>query len=150
MTAPLGAKRVCYFFIFWFPVILYSAIIFYVSSLSSVPTPLSGFQFDKAIHMVEYAVLGFLLARAFNGGRRPLTNGAVRWAFVAALLYGLSDEYHQSFVAGRDASWLDLVADGVGGYAGARIYAIFVQMCLEARWEKGGQAGKDLRERKDS
>ena len=142
MMPPLRGKKVWYFFIFWFPVILYSAIIFYVSSLSNVPTPLSGFQFDKAIHMAEYAVFGFLVARAVNGGRRPLLNGVVRWASVLAILYGMSDEYHQSFVAGRDASWLDLVADGIGGYAGARIYAIFVQMCFGMREKKGCQANK--------
>jgi VanZ family protein len=34
---------------------------------------------------------------------------------LVPLLFGFSDEYHQSFVAGRSSEFLDLVADGVGG-----------------------------------
>ena len=42
-------------------------------------------------------------------------------AFLFALMYGISDEFHQSFIQGRDSSWLDVMADGAGGYLGARI-----------------------------
>lgn len=38
---------------------------------------------------------------------------------VLVTVYGASDEYHQSFVAGRDASLWDLLADGVGGFLAA-------------------------------
>ena len=30
------------------------------------------------------------------------------------LFYGMTDEWHQSFVPGRDADWMDLVADTMG------------------------------------
>ena len=39
-----------------------------------------------------------------------------------ATLYGLSDEWHQSFVATRQADMLDAVADFVGSALGAGAY----------------------------
>jgi VanZ family protein len=39
---------------------------------------------------------------------------AAALAFAGALLYAISDEIHQSFVPGRDASWIDLIIDGLG------------------------------------
>ncbi len=30
------------------------------------------------------------------------------------LFYGMTDEWHQSFVPGRDADWMDLGADTMG------------------------------------
>lgn len=40
---------------------------------------------------------------------------------VSTTLYGISDEYHQSFVPGRDVSALDALADGVGGFLAAQM-----------------------------
>ncbi len=44
------------------------------------------------------------------------------WRFLAGAvfcsLYGLSDEWHQSFVAGRESSALDWLADTLGGLCG--------------------------------
>lgn len=69
---------------------------------------------DKAAHALEYAVLGLLLARAFGGGwRRVLA------AVAVAALYGLTDEWHQSFVPGREATLGDWAADWAGALAGA-------------------------------
>ena len=42
-------------------------------------------------------------------------------AFLA-FLYGLTDEIHQAFVPGRDASALDVMADGTGAMIGSFIY----------------------------
>lgn len=37
------------------------------------------------------------------------------------MLYGISDEYHQSFVPGRDVGALDVLADGVGGFLAVQV-----------------------------
>jgi VanZ family protein len=47
---------------------------------------------------------------------------------VLALAYGCTDEYHQSFVEGRDCSALDLVADLTGGLTGGVVYAIVTRI----------------------
>lgn len=69
---------------------------------------------DKLIHGVEFAVLGWLACKALAGRR-----GAWLLAALAAALFGLTDEWHQSFVPGRDASVGDAIADAVGSVIGA-------------------------------
>jgi len=112
------------FLTFWFPVVFYSGIIFYVSSLSHVQAPLSEINFDKVLHIVEYMPFGFLLARALKNTRKSFSGITLTGAvFVLSLLYGLSDEYHQSFVMGRDSSMMDVFADSIGGGIGCWIYS---------------------------
>lgn len=75
---------------------------------------------DYVAHAVAYGVLGALLVWACAGAvwSRMAATLMVP-AVVLAVLYGASDEFHQSFVAGRDASVVDLIADAVGASAGA-------------------------------
>ena len=116
-----GAKSK--FFKFWFPVILYSGIIFFVSSLPAVKGPFEIKHLDKAIHILEYMPFGFLLSRAsFQTKWDPSRKSLLGYVILASFLYGLSDEYHQSFVAGRGSTVLDAFADTVGGMVGAYIY----------------------------
>jgi len=64
----------------------------------------------KLAHFTEYAILGFLAARAFRT--------SPRWFLISALLivvYALLDEYHQSFVPSRTASIFDSFIDMAGG-----------------------------------
>ncbi|MCX7707278.1 MAG: VanZ family protein, partial [Anaerolineae bacterium] len=51
-------------------------------------------------------------ALAGSGVRRPGL-----WAFVLALLYAFSDEFHQSFVPGRHPDPLDILTDAAGAGA---------------------------------
>jgi len=69
-------------------------------------------------HIVEYAVLAFLAYRlvlSYKVSATPLS-----WACVllAVAAYGVTDEFHQSFVPGRDASLLDTGFDALGGFFG--------------------------------
>jgi VanZ family protein len=116
----LGDKK---FFKFWFPVILYSGIIFWASSLPPAEIPLTFDFSDKIFHALEYSILGYLLARAIReqkvGFRR---REVIFYAFIFLFLYSLSDEFHQLFVPGRTATIGDLIADGIGGWLGAWIY----------------------------
>jgi VanZ family protein len=103
----------------WLPVIAVCALIFTLSSFSQLPSPPSGVT-DKHEHFTIYFILGLTLVRALSGGR--LTGVTLRTVLIAALLaslYGVSDEFHQSFVPGRDSSALDWVADTTGGISAA-------------------------------
>lgn len=109
---------------FWFPLLAYSGIIFILSSLKGSDIQMSFSVWDKLEHAVEYAVLGFLAARAFNFSWRFTPKLLWFTAVVFCVMYGISDEFHQSFVPGRDASLGDVVADSIGGMLGATIYLI--------------------------
>ena len=119
---------------FWFPVIVYFGIIFYASSLPNVKTPRPFDNFDKVIHFFEYLPWGFLVARALTATSTELTRSNIfRIGVFLGLLCGISDEIHQMFVPGREASWLDLMADVAGGAAGSVVYqnmAIFKKRLL--------------------
>jgi VanZ family protein len=113
---------------FWFPVILYSVIIFCVSSVPNVKTPLSQVQFDKFLHILVYMPFGFLFARAICNTTRVIPGGMLLGVvFLASSLYGFSDEVHQLFVSGRDASMVDVFSDTLGGVVGGYVYPLFLK-----------------------
>ena len=70
----------------------------------------------KIAHFTEYAILGFLAARAFRNSPHPAIKQ--RWFLICVALvviYALLDEYHQSFVPSRTASIFDSMIDMMGG-----------------------------------
>jgi VanZ family protein len=67
---------------------------------------------QNALHIPAYAGLSFLLWRGLRGQRRA--------PFLAAALataYGVTDEAHQMFVAGRTASATDAIFNAIGAFA---------------------------------
>ncbi len=94
------------------------AAIFVVSHQSSVSIPFDAP--DYYAHGMSYTVLGFLLIRALAGGHlKAMTWGLVLAATAIGALYGVSDEFHQSFIPGRHPSVSDVIADTVGSFVGA-------------------------------
>ena len=70
----------------------------------------------KVAHFMEYAILGFLAARAFRTSPRPAIRQ--RWFLISAVLvvvFALLDEYHQSFVPNRTGTIYDSLIDMAGG-----------------------------------
>jgi len=100
------------------PVLAYMAMLFALSSLSTLPSPPAGFSFYD-IHTAAYAGLGALTARATAGGVRSVSMRAMLTAVVIASCYGVFDEYHQMFVPGRTFDRLDMLADAIGSVVGA-------------------------------
>jgi len=102
---------------YWLPVLLWMGLIFVTSSQPELPFVLSktvDFITKKAGHVTEYGVLAFFLWRAISkerGTLAPLSFGGV---FVFSLLYGVSDEFHQTFVPGRTARLTDVGFDALG------------------------------------
>jgi len=73
------------------------------------------------LHLGEYAVLGYLVARAV--GTYGLTRRTLFIRAVAlCVLYGISDEVHQMFVPHRCPSVMDVLADGIGSSLGIGLY----------------------------
>jgi VanZ family protein len=109
---------------YWLPVIIWAILIFIVSSISRFPKQLEpAFSMDKLAHCIEYAIFGFLLARAFRNSQESNLKKFFRiFAMICVIVYGITDEWHQSFVPYRTASVIDLLYDGIGGMVGQMFY----------------------------
>ena len=94
------------------PAVLLMAAIFAVSAQSGLPRVESDLDvaLRKAAHMAEFGLLWALWLWALPGPRPR----AARWALVITLSYAVSDELHQSFVSGRNASAWDVAIDAAG------------------------------------
>jgi VanZ family protein len=108
------------------------ALIFYLSSESQPLPALTEHVWDKALHMVEYAGLAVLLARALVGEKFGWIAVLVL-AMALTSAYGASDEWHQLFTAGRDSNIRDWFADTTGGIVGSLIYAVLVRVSSRSR-----------------
>ena len=107
----------------WLMLIGLCLLIFWQSSGPRPPQTSTFSGIDKLAHAAAYALLAFLAARAFATLPVPGQRPALLWAAALfAALYGLSDEFHQSFVPGRSADVWDWVADLSGAIGGALIY----------------------------
>ncbi|GBF76231.1 hypothetical protein PA598K_04683 [Paenibacillus sp. 598K] len=127
----------------WLPALLWMGVIFWLSSRTG--DQLGGIMpwFQKLLpfmqsfdwgHFVAYFILAFLLAYGF-GAR------ALRWrvrllVVLLCVLYGVSDEYHQSFVDGRTPDANDIRNDGIGALLA--MLALSVPM-IRRRWTRFGR-----------
>jgi VanZ family protein len=98
------------------PAILWALVIFTLSSFPRLPTPVTGlFSADKLLHFGAYFIFGVLVAIALvKSTRQQRASTLLLLAACIGVLYGASDELHQSFVPGRDASVADWLADSFG------------------------------------
>lgn len=112
------------FLVYWFPVAIYAFLIYMVSAWSQPPLPSIEIpSIDKLFHFIEYLILGYLLRRALtNQANKFWKRYAAIFAVIFTLLYGVSDEIHQSFVPEREAELFDLFSDGLGGVVAQIIY----------------------------
>lgn len=98
------------------------AVIFYLSHQATVHIPFDAP--DYSAHAVGYAALAALYVRALaGGGLAGMRLALLPAATLMAALYGVTDEFHQSFIPGRFPSAADLLADTVGAFAGAAMAA---------------------------
>ena len=123
---------------YWLPVLLWMGIIFWMSTgmfsaqntfdvlqkflrsfdpaISNSTVRLINNSIRKAGHVTEFFISGLLVFRAFRAGSTEPR--MMRWALLSivfVVLFAASDEYHQSFVATRTASVLDVCIDSGGG-----------------------------------
>ena len=99
----------------WGPAVAYAALIFALSHQSNPPGAQWWAADDYVVHFFEYGVFALtLLWGATSGFRLSLTIKSAALVFAVAVLYALSDEWHQSLVPNRDASLLDVASDALG------------------------------------
>jgi VanZ family protein len=102
----------------WAPALAQMAAIFAASSLSTKPNLPVGLG-DYTGHFIGYTLLAALAIRGFARGRWSGVNIRSGWqTVVMSSLYGVSDEFHQSFVPGRSPSVEDWCVDTLGACVG--------------------------------
>jgi VanZ family protein len=133
--APMPASRVAQLRPLaeaWLPVIVWAGVIFVLSSIPSLSSGLGTWDLvlRKGAHLAEYSILGLLLLRAL-GREVP--------AFVLAVAYAVSDEVHQHFVPGRNASPADVAVDAAGVAVGLVLYRT-LRVPARRAWAAAGNA----------
>ena len=104
----------------WLPPVALMALIFFLSAQPDLSSGLGGWDIllRKIAHAGVYAALTLLWWRAFRAtgaaDHRP-----VAFAWMIAIAYSATDEWHQTFVAGRHGSPLDVLIDAGGASAAA-------------------------------
>jgi len=100
----------------WLPPLAWMGVVFFLSAqpdLPSAPGPWLDTLLKKISHALAYGVLAWLYQRAL----RPHLRASMTLRVVSgglAVAYALSDEYHQTFVPGRNGQLFDVMVDGVG------------------------------------
>jgi VanZ family protein len=126
---------------FWKFAAAWALLIFLLSSIPGGSFPQAKiFSYDKILHASVYGVLGILcfLASARTWSLR--TAVLVLLSAAMTTLYGFTDEFHQLFVPGRSADLYDVLADAVGGLAGA-LAASFLPMATVSTGPKARADG---------
>jgi VanZ family protein len=102
----------------WGPAVAQMAVIFALSSWSGVPD-LPGGLTGYTGHFTGYGLLGALVLRGFAGARWKGVTWPAAWrALALSPAYGVTDEFHQSFVEARTPTMGDWVADTLGAAMG--------------------------------
>ena len=134
---------------YWVPLLLYGALIWYMSSRTIVPG--SGlFTFplgDKVGHALMFGLLAAFLWRALRGSLGLSPTGALALSTVVLVaLYGIADEIHQSYVPGRSADPFDFAADA----AGAALVTVALYAAARRRDRAKSGSGKEPCPRENS
>jgi len=95
--------------------LLVALLIVVLSHQPSLKPPVQLFPHqDKLFHLIEFGGLGF----AMTLNRDLFGTARTRLRFVrmgaSGILWAVLDEFHQSFIPGRDCSFQDMLADAVG------------------------------------
>lgn len=109
----------------WAPVGLWLAVIWVGSSVAGLGGGAESLRWRIVTslgHASEYLVLGLLLARAAG---RPQRWWLWPCLWAACIAWGVGDEFHQSFVPGRDVEAYDVVMDAIGSGVGLALAGVW-------------------------
>lgn len=128
----------------WLPVVVWAGVISWFStdafsarSTNSYIDPVlrfffgeltpAGFRFAhsivrKSAHLTEYAILGALIGRALTEPGARITRSVAIRAVLCCAAYATLDEFHQTFVASRTGSPIDVLIDSSGATIGTLVF----------------------------
>jgi VanZ family protein len=120
--------------LFWLPVFIWAGVIFAFSATPNLRFAQAAdldFVIRKAGHMFVFGVLAVLVWRAlaYSAIRR-----AMLWSLALTVAYAATDEFHQSFTAGRHPALQDVGIDSVG----ALLFLLALALWLRGRRARAG------------
>lgn len=130
---PLPSPRKCCIFfrmlkkiLKWLPAIFIACCNFYLSSKEHIEHMPGFWNADKVVHFICFSGFGFWVAFACN-----IKSYKKIWipALIIAL-WAITDEIHQGFTPGRDASVFDWLTDVLGAFAGSTVFVWFTTRIL--------------------
>ncbi len=104
-----------------FPPLVWSFLIFLGSSLPAAQVSENqaiNLLAHKIAHLLEYGVLYLLYYRSQVDDLWHVKKSRILKALLFVVLFGAFDEYHQSFVPGRQSRVADVLTDFMGGLGG--------------------------------
>ena len=110
---------------YWVPPIIWACVIFVVSAHPLAKTSQiywKDFIIKKTAHMIEYGIFAALIYRGLVASGVKKNNAGI-YSILLALLYGVTDEFHQSYTPGREPRVRDVVFDTIGAIL--TIYSIW-------------------------
>lgn len=113
------------------PMLFWSAALFVQSSIPSGELPKwEILTHDKALHFLIYVVFAYTVYRALTRQERfpSLRQRAYLASILFVAFYAATDEWHQSFVPGRECSLLDWIADSVGACVFASSHWVYTKL----------------------
>lgn len=111
----------------WMVLPAYCGLIFWLSAQEQLPMPeVFNFQ-DKVLHFGAYFMMAIFAWRSFRHSSLSEWNLALI-SFLFCSVYGMSDEWHQSFVLGRTSSIGDWLADSFGAAVAISILISYNQL----------------------
>ena len=116
MANNVTRGKIKFLLFYWIPVIAWAIVIFSFSGKSTYAVSVVQWQdfiLKKSMHVIEYAIFTMLLYRAIKKSGMSVKK-ALAVAAVTAIIYGATDEFHQSFTPGREPKVRDVFFDGMG------------------------------------
>lgn len=112
------------------PALLWAGMIFWFSSQSQLPTlnePALEWVWKKLAHFLVYGALYFWLWWGTGWLQQKRLHSApfILQLLLLVLLYAVSDEYHQSFIANRHPAVTDIGIDLLGALSSATLLRQF-------------------------
>ena len=83
--------------------------------------------FRKIAHATVYLVLAFFICNFFYQLRNNKLKNNYLISVFLCLLYAITDEYHQTFISGRNGNYLDELIDLAGSIIGSIIFYYLVK-----------------------
>ncbi len=101
----------------YLPPVLWAILIFILSAIPGDNYPSNCFDYAPLAHFIEFGVLAILILRASG-----IKDKNIYWTLIISVLYAVSDEIHQMFVAGRSAGIFDWLIDFLGILVGIKFW----------------------------